>query len=131
MASPTTDLTNRPAPAVMQNPNAPLRSRLPAQLKLPLLVLLNFCINAGLWEGATNFLDPELGAVSKVPGADELSLYSPYARLAMRIATIWLTWFFKYDGTSGATTFKNDDEECLGENCNADFSCLQHSTSRP
>jgi hypothetical protein len=94
----TSTLTDREAPAVLSNPHAPVRSRLPRGVRLLLLVVLNLCINGALWEFVSNFLTPELGAVSKIPNEnDMLSLYSPMARLGMRILTIWMTWYFNYD----------------------------------
>lgn len=87
----------------MVNPHAPVRSRLPGRVKLPLLLVLNLCINGALWEFVSNLLNPELGAISKIPSEDDIfSFYSPLARLAMRVLTVWMTWFFSYDCMFGA-----------------------------
>ncbi|KAL6702558.1 hypothetical protein ACN47E_001555 [Coniothyrium glycines] len=91
-------LTDREAPAVVSHPHLTARSRLPRGVRLPLLIVLNLCINTALWEFVSNFLSPELGAVSKIPSEDDVfSFYSPIARLAMRVLTIWMTWYFNYD----------------------------------
>lgn len=93
-----TKLTDRAEPAVVTHTHTPVRSRLPPILRVPILVVLNLCINTALWSFVSNFLAPELGAVSKVPHEDDLlSFYSPVARLGMRIFTIWMTWYFNYD----------------------------------
>lgn len=93
-----TKLTDRAEPAVVSHTHTPVRSRLPSLLRVPILVVLNLGINTALWSFVSNFLTPELGAVSKVPNeADLFSLYSPGARLGMRIFTIWMTWYFNYD----------------------------------
>ncbi|CAO2653272.1 Nn.00g026830.m01.CDS01 [Neocucurbitaria sp. VM-36] len=93
-----TKLIDRAEPAVVTHTHTPVRSRLPAILRVPILVVLNLGINTALWSFVSNFLSPELGAISKVPNeGDLLSLYSPGARLGMRIFTIWLTWYFSYD----------------------------------
>lgn len=88
----------REAPAVVPQAHAPVRSRLPTALRVPILISLNMGINALLWEFTSNFLTPELGAVSKVPNEDDVtSLYSPTARIAMRWLTVCMTWYFSYD----------------------------------
>ncbi|KAF1843191.1 uncharacterized protein K460DRAFT_140751 [Cucurbitaria berberidis CBS 394.84] len=93
-----TKLIDRSEPAVFSRTHTPVRSRLPATLRVPILVALNLGINTALWSFVSNFLSPELGAVSKVPNeADLWSLYSPGARLGMRVFTIWLTWYLNYD----------------------------------
>lgn len=94
----STTLIDREAPVVVPRGHASVRSRLPSGLRVPILVVLNLGINMALWEFTSNFLTPELGAVSKVPSeADVFSLYSPGARLAMRALTIWMTWYLHYD----------------------------------
>lgn len=91
-----TKLTDRASPAVVTH--TPARSRLPPILRIPILVVLNLGINTALWSFVSNFLSPELGAISKVPSeGDVWSLYSPGARLGMRILTVWMTWYFNYD----------------------------------
>jgi hypothetical protein len=76
----------------------PRRSRLPAPLRVPILVVLNLGINALLWQTVGNFLPPELGYVSKVPSDDDVySLYSPVARLITKVLTIYATWAVGYD----------------------------------
>ncbi|KAF1919227.1 hypothetical protein BDU57DRAFT_545934 [Ampelomyces quisqualis] len=77
---------------------AGVRSRLPAILRVPILVFLNLSIRTMLWSVAENFLVPELGAISKVPAEDDVwSPYSPPARMAMNILTITMNWYFDYD----------------------------------
>lgn len=74
------------------------RSRLPAPLRVPILVVLNLGINALLWQTVANFLPPELGFVSKAPTDDDVySLYSPVARLITKVLTIYATWAVGYD----------------------------------
>lgn len=76
----------------------PRRSRLPGPLRVPILVVLNLGINTLLWETVAKFLSPELGFVSKIPRDDDAySLYSPVARLAIKILTIYATWAVGYD----------------------------------
>lgn len=97
MASPK--LTDRAEPAVVTHTRAPVRrSRLPTVLRIPILVVLNMGINTALWSFVSNFLSPELGAVSKIPHeTDNWSVYSPGARVVMRILTLWMQWYFNYD----------------------------------
>jgi hypothetical protein len=94
-----TAVIEREAPHVVPNATrAPVRSRLPTALRVPILISLNMGINMLLWEFIANFLRPELGAVSKVPSEDDVtSFYSPVARIAMRFLTVWMTWYFNYD----------------------------------
>ncbi|KAG9203185.1 hypothetical protein G6514_003103 [Epicoccum nigrum] len=74
------------------------RTRLPAPLRVPILIVLNLGIKAMLWQAASSFLLPELGYVSKAPTDDDLySLYSPLARLITKIATVYITWARGYD----------------------------------
>lgn len=95
-----TKLTDRPEPLVVPRSHAPVRSRLPPVLRIPILVVLNLGINVALWSAASNFLNPELGQISKVPREDDVvSFYSPGARVAMRVLTTWMTWYFSYDCT--------------------------------
>ena len=98
-----TAVIEREAPDVVPQAHAPMRSRLPTALRVPILISLNMGINALLWEFTSNFLSPELGAVSKVPNEDDVtSLYSPAARIAMRWLTVCMTWYFNYDCESRA-----------------------------
>jgi hypothetical protein len=91
-------IIEREAPDVVPSTHAPMRSRLPSALRVPILISLNMGINALLWEFTSQFLSPELGAVSKVPNErDNTSFYSPTARIAMRWLTVWMTWYFNYD----------------------------------
>ncbi|KAF2824628.1 hypothetical protein CC86DRAFT_353077 [Ophiobolus disseminans] len=93
-------LTDRTAPTVVPRAHVttPHRSRLPAVLKVPILIVLNFGLRTALWSVVSNFLNPELGAVSKVPSeADFWSLYSPGARLLMNAFTNGMNWYFNYD----------------------------------
>lgn len=94
-----TEVIERKAPEVVpQSHAAPVRSRLPPVLRVPILITLNMSINALLWEFAANFLTPELGAVSKVPDENDFtSLYSPAMRIAMRCLTVCMTWYLRYD----------------------------------
>ena len=74
------------------------RTRLPAPLRVPILIVLNLGIKALLWQAAANLLSPELGYVSKAPTDNDLySLYSPLARVITRIATVYITWARGYD----------------------------------
>ncbi|KAH6633742.1 hypothetical protein C7974DRAFT_177560 [Boeremia exigua] len=76
----------------------PRRSRLPAPLRVPILVVLNLGINALLWQTVANFVPPELGFVSKAPTDDDVySLFSPVARLITKVLTIYATWAVGYD----------------------------------
>jgi hypothetical protein len=91
-------LIQREAPNVVPSTHAPMRSRLPSALRVPILITLNMGINALLWEFTSQFLSPELGAVSKVPNeGDNTSFYSPTARIAMRWLTVWMAWYSNYD----------------------------------
>lgn len=74
------------------------RSRLPAPLRVPILVVLNLGINTLLWQTAAQFIPPELGYVSRVPTDDDVyTLYSPVARLITKILTLYATWAVGYD----------------------------------
>jgi len=92
-------IVDRKEPSVVRAHAPAVRSRLPSVLRIPILVVLNLGINAALWSFASNFLLPELGRVSKVPPREEdiFSLYSPIARIAMRVLTTWTTWYLSYD----------------------------------
>ncbi|KAH7070654.1 hypothetical protein BKA63DRAFT_82412 [Paraphoma chrysanthemicola] len=91
-------LIDRTEPTVIPRAHATTRSRLPPILRIPILLVLNLGLKSALWSFASNFLNPELGAISKVPSeADFWSLYSPGARLLMNGATIWMNWYFNYD----------------------------------
>ncbi|KAJ5023924.1 hypothetical protein J3E72DRAFT_336583 [Bipolaris maydis] len=93
-----TKVIEREAPEVVTKSHAPVRSRLPTALRVPILISLNMGINALLWEFASNFLSPELGAISKVPQEDDVtSFYSPHARVAMRWLTVCMTWYLSYE----------------------------------
>ncbi len=93
-----TKLTTRGEPAVFSQNRASVRSRLPPLLRVPIVVVLSLGLNTALWSFVSNFLTPELGAISKVPDeGDFYSFYSPLARLAIKIATISMTWYFNYD----------------------------------
>lgn len=95
---------DRTEPTVIPRTHTPMRSRLPPVLRVPILFILNLGISTVLWSLASNFLNPELGAISRVPKEDDLiTFYSPLARLAMRLATTWMTWYFNYDGKLCAT----------------------------
>lgn len=76
----------------------PQRTRLPAPLRVPILIVLNVGIKALLWQAASNFLSPELGYVSKAPTDNDLyTLYSPLARLITKIVSVYITWTRGYD----------------------------------
>lgn len=91
------DIIERDEPTVIPARGS-RRTRLPAPLRVPILVVLNLGINALLWETASNFLSPELGYVSKAPtDVDAYSLYSPVARLITKVLTIYATWAVGYD----------------------------------
>jgi hypothetical protein len=89
-------IIDRTEPTVVPAPAPRRSSRVPRVLRVPMIVVLNLGINALLWEGASMFLTPELGAVSKVPTEGDLWT-GPVARLAMKIVTIWSTWAVGYD----------------------------------
>ncbi|KAH8708572.1 hypothetical protein GQ44DRAFT_715228 [Phaeosphaeriaceae sp. PMI808] len=91
-------LIDRTAPVVIPRAHATARSRLPSLLRVPILMVLNLGLKTALWSFASNFLTPELGAISKVPDENDLwSLYSPGARLSMNTGTILMNWYFEYD----------------------------------
>lgn len=92
------DIIERDEPIVVPA-RGPRRSRLPAPLRVPILVVLNLGINALLWQTAANFLPSELGFVSKAPTTDDdlYGLYSPVARLITKILTVYATWAVGYD----------------------------------
>ncbi|EDU39607.1 hypothetical protein PtrSN002B_004470 [Pyrenophora tritici-repentis] len=95
---PPVAVIEREAPEVVPHAPKPVRSRLPAALRVPILITLNLGINALLWEFTSNFLASELGAISRVPTENDItSFYSPAARIAMRCLTVGLAWFFNYD----------------------------------
>ncbi|KAH9859704.1 hypothetical protein IAQ61_011485 [Plenodomus lingam] len=99
MAPPPT-IIEREAPAVVSPTHTRTqRSRLPSALRFPMLVVLNMGINALLREYTQNYLEPELGAISKIPTVEEdvLSVYSAPARGLMRVVTVWMTWYLNYD----------------------------------
>ena len=58
-------------------------------------------LHSALWAGAVNFLDYELGAVSKVPRLasedDFEALAEPIVRLASKVALISVAWKLRYD----------------------------------
>jgi hypothetical protein len=79
-------------------PSAPMRSRLPSILRVPVLICLNMGIRSLLWEFTSNFLAPELGSVSRRPVEDDvMSFYAPATRIGMHLVTVWMTWYFNYD----------------------------------
>lgn len=95
---PPTKVIERSEPTVIPRAHAPVRSRLPVFLRVPILVVLNLGIKSMLWSAALNFLAPELGAVSKVPRETDMwSFYSPPARVVMNIATMTMNWYLHYD----------------------------------
>lgn len=91
------DVIERDEPTVIPA-RGPRRSRLPAPLRVPILIVLNLGIKVLLWQTVANFLPPELGFVSKAPtDLNTYSLYSPLARLVTRILTVYATWALGYD----------------------------------
>lgn len=93
-----TKVIERAEPVVIPRSHAPVRSRLPPILRIPILVTLNLGINAALWSFVSSFLAPELGGISKTPPQDEIySFYAPGARIAMRALTTWMNWYLGYD----------------------------------
>lgn len=93
-----TKAIERSEPTVVPRAHAPVRSRLPVFLRVPILVVLSAGIKSLLWSAVLNFLAPELGAISKVPRADDMwSFYSVPARVAMNIATVTMNWYLDYD----------------------------------
>ena len=94
-------LADRAPPTVVPNGAPPLRaSRLPAHLRLPILLVLNLGLQSVLWTFTNNLLGNELGAVSKKPGENDL--VTPAARLGYKMLVIWLGWRLKYDCTTAA-----------------------------
>jgi hypothetical protein len=98
----STRLIDRTEPSVVPRAHTTpsVRSRLSAPLRVLILLVLNLGLKSALWSFALNFLNPELGAISKVPNEAELwswSLYSPIARVIMNIGTIYMNWYFNYD----------------------------------
>lgn len=94
------DMADRPPPTVV--PRASRRARLPSFVRLPMLIILNICLQTALWAGAENVLSSELGAVSKVPqpnrdqdGFGELA--EPLVRLVSKIALVAVAWELRYD----------------------------------
>lgn len=97
---PLSDMADRPPPTVI--PRASRRARLPSFVRLPMLIILNICLQSALWTGAENVLSPELGAVSKVPrpGQDQEGfgeLTEPVVRLVSKIALVSVAWALRYD----------------------------------
>ncbi|KAK7183225.1 uncharacterized protein CC84DRAFT_1092114 [Paraphaeosphaeria sporulosa] len=93
-------MADRPPPTVV--PRASRRARLPSFVRLPMLIILNICLQSALWTGAENVLSHELGAVSKVPrpgqeqeGFGELT--EPIVRLVSKIALVSVAWKLRYD----------------------------------
>jgi hypothetical protein len=76
---------------------SPVRSRLPAPLKVAILIVLNFGFRGLLWTFTETLLNQELGAVSKVPEVDFWSQYSVSVRACMTAAMNIMTWYFNYD----------------------------------
>ena len=93
-------MADRPPPTVI--PRTSRRARLPAFVRLPMLIILNTCLQSALWTAAENVLQPELGAISKRPqpvsvegGFSELT--EPVMRLGTKIALISVAWQLRYD----------------------------------
>jgi len=102
-------IIDRTAPSVIppRANVANVRSRLPAVLRVPILIVLNLGLKSALWSFVLNFLNPELGAISKVPGNNDFwSLYSPGARLLMNAATNCMNWYFNYDCKTRANSVR-------------------------
>jgi hypothetical protein len=97
MASPA--LIDRTEPVVVRRAprTATMQSRLPAPLRIFILLVLNLCLKASLWSLASKFTPPELGAISKMP-TEGSSWYSAEARVLISGGTILLSWYFGYDG---------------------------------
>lgn len=94
------DMADRPPPTVI--PRTSRRARLPAFVRLPMLIILNTCLQSALWAAAENVLQPELGAISKHPQpvlAEEgfAELTEPVVRLGTKIALISVAWQLRYD----------------------------------
>lgn len=68
-------------------------SRLPPNLRFPILLALNLFINSALWTATVNFLGPELGEVTKIEDDGLLVL----ARFAYRVGALYFTWKANYD----------------------------------
>jgi hypothetical protein len=91
MAQPA--IVERSEPVTFAPKSAPLRSRLPAPLRIAILFVLSLGINVSLWSAIAPFLDNELGAVSK----RQDDLVSPFAMLAYKVALIGFGWSLDYD----------------------------------
>lgn len=89
-------ITDRTSPAVIPKGTPPLKaSRLPPQLRLPILLVLNLGLHSIFLTLTTNFLGEELGPVSK--RGDDAAIIAPAARLVYKVAVIWLGWRLNYD----------------------------------
>lgn len=78
----------------------PYKSRLPTPLRIGILVFVNFALRGVLWSFAETLLNPELGAISRIPDDRSFfapSFYSPGARLGMAAATNYVNWYLNYD----------------------------------
>jgi hypothetical protein len=96
-----TAIIERGEPVTFAPKSAPLRSRLPAPLRIAILFVLSLGINVSLWSAVAPFLGNELGAVSK----RQDDLVSPFAVLAYKIVLIGLGWNLDYDCMAMATHF--------------------------
>lgn len=93
-------MADRPSPTVV--PRTSRRARLPAFVRLPMLIVLNVFLQSALWTGAENFLESELGAVSRVPRPTRTEdafgeLTEPIVRLSTKVALISVAWELRYD----------------------------------
>jgi len=86
-------MDTRPSPTVVPSPA--LRARLPAFVRLPMLIILNIGLQTALWSTFVNYFGPELGAVSKRP--DESDWIAPLLRLASKTAMVSIAWWLRYD----------------------------------
>lgn len=106
------DAADRAPPTVVTNGTPPLRaSRLPSRLRVPILIVLNWGVQNALWSVAENFLDPELGAITRT----ENEWWSPYARLGYKVLIIFLGWYLRYDCKS-YTVLRKEEEGLANAN---------------
>ncbi|KAF2865255.1 hypothetical protein BDV95DRAFT_612843 [Massariosphaeria phaeospora] len=87
-------ITDRPPPAVVAHGSPPRRaSRLPAGLRVPILIVLNLGIQVALSTFAADVLPKDVALASSKATSD----YDAAARFVYQILMVWLGWHLKYD----------------------------------
>lgn len=71
-------------------------SRLPGYVRFPLLVVLSFATSMSLLSAASEFMDPQLRAVSRSANEDVKIVSS----IALKLTELSLGWFGNFDGES-------------------------------